>query len=145
MSDTPADGGSVAVSVCVCTRRRPEGLKKLLESLAAATEPPGGMEIIVVENDEAAQTRSAVDSAISRFSHVPVGYFVEPRQNIALARNLSVAKARGAWLAFIDDDEVASKGWIVNLLSTARLNLCFPRRRTWDVVREGRTQFRMET
>lgn len=36
----------------------------------------------------------------------------EPRPNVAHVRNRAVAAARGAWLAFIDDDEVADAGWL---------------------------------
>jgi glycosyltransferase involved in cell wall biosynthesis len=37
----------------------------------------------------------------------------EPRPNVAHVRNRAVEAARGTWLAFIDDDEVADEGWLV--------------------------------
>jgi glycosyltransferase involved in cell wall biosynthesis len=44
-----------------------------------------------------------------------VAYVVEPRQNIALARNKAVEQAGGEFLAFIDDDEFPIKRWLLTL------------------------------
>jgi glycosyltransferase involved in cell wall biosynthesis len=46
---------------------------------------------------------------------VPVVYCVEPERNIALARNRSVAAARGDFIAFIDDDECPPPDWLARL------------------------------
>src|ERR1051325_8420557 len=42
---------------------------------------------------------------------------VEPRQNIALARNMAVANAKGDFIAFIDDDELPGGEWLLTLFS----------------------------
>ena len=44
-----------------------------------------------------------------------VWYEVEPVQNISRARNKSVSVARGAFIAFIDDDEEADSLWLAEL------------------------------
>jgi glycosyltransferase involved in cell wall biosynthesis len=70
--------------------------------------------IVVADND---QLRSA-ESVVGRFasgSTIPVKYYVEPKQNIALARNMAIANATGKFVAFIDDDEFPSKDWLVAL------------------------------
>jgi len=47
-------------------------------------------------------------------------YDCEPEQNIALARNKAVEKAKGNLVAFIDDDEFPESTWLFNLFDTYR-------------------------
>jgi succinoglycan biosynthesis protein ExoM len=99
------------VSICIATFRRPYGLVRLLYSLALLKLPEGlAVEIIVVDNDAAEGARSQAVAACE-FART-ARWFVEPRQNIALARNRAVSEARGHWIAFIDDDEVADENWL---------------------------------
>ena len=46
-------------------------------------------------------------------------YDVEPRQNIALARNRALSHVRSRYFAFIDDDEAASETWLQSLVDCA--------------------------
>ena len=69
---------------------------------------------MVVDNDARESARSIVQSWSER-SRVPIAYMVEPRQNIALARNASVALATGDLVAFVDDDEEPSSDWLCRL------------------------------
>jgi succinoglycan biosynthesis protein ExoM len=108
------------VAVCVATYRRPTMLREMLESLAALRFAGGAPElrIVVVDNDAEGSARPVVDAARPAL-RVPVRYEVEPRRNIAHARNLSVAAAieDGAeWIAFVDDDETARPDWLDVLL-----------------------------
>ncbi|MBW2398405.1 MAG: glycosyltransferase family 2 protein, partial [Deltaproteobacteria bacterium] len=97
---------------CIATFRRPRGLARLLDSLARLVLPEGlVVEIVVVDNDAAGDAQSRALAACE--SARTARWFVEPRQNIALARNRSVSEARGRWIAFIDDDEVADGNWLV--------------------------------
>ncbi len=107
------------VSVCLCTFRRPHVIKTL-ESLAVQDLPAHiALEIIVVDNDARASGRDAV-AAFAAHSPHPVRYDVEPVQNISRARNRCLDLARGAWIAILDDDEIAAPDWIANHLDTAR-------------------------
>ena len=101
------------VSVCIATYRRPRGLARLLESLMRQKLPPGlSLEIVVVDNDASGSALSVADAR--REGPHPVRYFVEPRRNIAHARNCALREALGRWIAFIDDDEVAGEDWIAS-------------------------------
>jgi len=101
----------VDISVCIATFRRPEGLRRLLCSLWPFC---GGdefrIEIIVVDNDAAGTARLVAERSSSKVDCLR--YCIEPQQNIAHARNRAVREARGNWIAFIDDDEVAAKNWL---------------------------------
>ena len=48
-------------------------------------------------------------------STVPIKYCIEPRQNIALARNKAIENTTGNFVAFIDDDEFPTRTWLLTL------------------------------
>jgi succinoglycan biosynthesis protein ExoM len=103
------------ISICVCTFQRPKYLRQLLEALAAQrTTGLFTFDIIVVDNDRS-ETARRVCEGFHATSRVAVGYYVEPVQNIALARNRAIAKATGDFVAFIDDDEVPDDAWLLRL------------------------------
>lgn len=106
------------ISVCVCTYKRPDGLDQLLRALVNQKKLAYPFEIIVVDNDAATSARDVVKRFQDHTRDPPVQYFVEPQQNIALARNRSVAEASGQWLAFIDDDESPEPGWLKEMMAT---------------------------
>ncbi len=106
------------ISVCLCTYRR-TSVAATLESLAEQLLPAGAMlEIVVVDNDAEGSGREAVVS-FAAASGIPVAYAIEAERNISAARNRCLVLARGEWLAFLDDDEVADSDWLVRLLETA--------------------------
>jgi succinoglycan biosynthesis protein ExoM len=98
------------VSVCVASYQRPRGLARLLESLVRQKLPSGlDIELIVVDND----AEGSAAPVLARYRDaLPLRSFLEPRRNIAHARNRALAEARGRWLAFVDDDEEAEEGWL---------------------------------
>jgi succinoglycan biosynthesis protein ExoM len=100
------------ISVCIATFRRPQQLARLLDSLRSLSGRDAfTLEIIIVDNDAAETARPVVATVQSTYSY-PLHYCVEPRQNIAHARNRAVQAARGTWTAFIDDDETAEQNWL---------------------------------
>lgn len=70
--------------------------------------------IVIVDND-AAQSASQIVEDMRKEVHICIDYYCEPEQNIALARNKAVQNATGDFLAFIDDDEVPSREWLLHL------------------------------
>jgi glycosyltransferase involved in cell wall biosynthesis len=113
------------IAICVATCRRPVMLSQLLRSLAALQVDPdiaAELFVVIVDNDAAASAGPVVEAA-RRFLPWPLLSAVEPVRNISLARNLGVrlALAAGAeWVAFIDDDELATPGWIAELVRVQR-------------------------
>jgi glycosyltransferase involved in cell wall biosynthesis len=103
------------ISVCICTYKRPQFLKRLLEELAR--QDTGGLftfSIVVVDNDRLRSAETVVADFVAG-STVSANYCVEPRQNIALARNKAVESAKGDFIAFIDDDEFPTERWLMTL------------------------------
>jgi glycosyltransferase involved in cell wall biosynthesis len=106
------------IAICVCTYRRPKGLRRLLEAIEGLEVPTAtDLEVVVVDNE--AQGRAAeVCAAFTRVDGLRVRCVEEPRRGIPQARNAAVEAALPAadFLAFIDDDEVPEPGWLVELL-----------------------------
>ncbi|MBI3571969.1 glycosyltransferase family 2 protein [Candidatus Kaiserbacteria bacterium] len=98
-----------AVSVVIPTCNRPELLVRAIRSVCAQSYQD--FEIIVVDDGDAS-ARSLVDgfhdSRMRYIRHEP------PRQGGAAARNTGVNAARGAFVAFLDDDDE----WTPEKLST---------------------------
>ena len=104
-----------AVVVAVLTYRRTDWLPALLHELAAqaGTVVPRA-EVVVVDNDPEASAADVVGVWAGR----GVRYVHEPRPGISAARNRALAEADGAdLLAFVDDDEMPSPGWLAALVS----------------------------
>lgn len=103
------------ICVCVCTFKRPELLRRLLDHLLQQkTGDLFTFSIVVVDNDSSKSARKVVDEFVVA-SSIAVTYCVEPDQNIALARNRAIENSCGDFVAFIDDDEFPSRDWLWNL------------------------------
>ncbi|AZY49987.1 glycosyltransferase family 2 protein [Bordetella avium] len=107
------------ITVCMATYRRLPQLELLLADLAAQTLPP--RQIVVVDNDAAASARPVVEAhrAALQARGIALDYAVQPEKSISLTRNMTVQRARSAWLAFIDDDERAPPQWLALLSDSA--------------------------
>jgi glycosyltransferase involved in cell wall biosynthesis len=86
------------VSVIVPTYRRAAFLREALESVFAQTYTD--FEVIVVEDGSS----DAVDALAPYRDRIT--YLWQPNQGVGAARNAGAAKARGAWFAFLDDDDM---------------------------------------
>lgn len=108
------------VSVCIITYQRPEGLQRLLESLAGLTFarlPWPSLQVIIVDNDADGSARFVAKAAATFLSY-PVLYHVESKRGIPIARNTALALAGNSdFIVFIDDDEIASPTWLEELLA----------------------------
>ena len=105
------------ISVCICTYKRPNLLRLLLNHMRE--QDTGGLftfSIVVVDNDSLQSAKKVVDE-FARASSITVIYFLEPQQNIALARNKAIENDNGDFIAFIDDDEFPASDWLCRLFS----------------------------
>ena len=102
------------LTVALCTRDRPELLRRALASLAAQTPPPA--EILVIDNAPAdGRTRDVALATEGMMAGVR--YLVEPVPGLDFARNRALAAASQEVVAFLDDDAVAEPGWAAALLA----------------------------
>ncbi|HEY3696627.1 glycosyltransferase family 2 protein [Phenylobacterium sp.] len=103
------------VSIVIPTQRRPAGLRRAALSAFRQTGVDAGeLELVVVDNDVGPSARPVVE-ALRAQAPFPVAYVHEPEPGVANARNAALARATGAFIAFLDDDEEAPEGWLAAL------------------------------
>ncbi len=106
------------ISVCICTFKRAELLKKLLKKLESQhTDGLFTYSAVVADNDSMRSAEPVV-AEFSRISGLEVKYCVEPEKNIAMTRNRAIQHATGDLIAFIDDDEVPEEWWLFRLFKS---------------------------
>ncbi len=118
---TPPPNRPLRVAVCVLTYMRPRGITRLLESVANLEVPADcAVSVVVVDNDPDGSGCAEVSRRFANFPF-PLRCVVEPRRGIPQARNRAVAESRPSDLvAFVDDDEVCDRRWLVELVRTHR-------------------------
>ncbi len=106
-----------ALSVIVPTMRRPESLERALRSLFAQTGVADRLASIVVVDNDPAGTADATVARLNPDSPCLLIYRHEPRPGVATARNAGLEMTTAPLIAFLDDDEAASPGWLAALLA----------------------------
>lgn len=98
-----------ATKLCaiICTHNRAAYLDKAIASLLAQDYPD--YEIIVVDNASTDATRAVVDTHLS---HPRLRYLYEPELGLSIARNTGAQATQSEVLAYLDDDAIASPGWL---------------------------------
>ncbi len=103
------------LEICVCTYRRAQ-VVDTLASLQALRQPDGyAVSVLVIDNDDVPSARRAVEQ-MAETVDLPIRYVHCPQGNISIARNGALAHSDARFLAFIDDDEVASPDWLIHLV-----------------------------
>ncbi len=106
------------LSIVIATYDRPAHLALTLQSCLSQTNDLGlDLEIIVIDNHPSGSGRQVCDRLTGEGEH-PVRYIVDLTRNMAALRNRGFSEARGLWLAFIDDDEIADPDWTDALVRT---------------------------
>lgn len=98
-----------AATVAICTRERPDDLRRTLDAVCRLQPAP--LEILVVDN---APSSRATHDVTATFPSVR--YVVEPIRGLNAARNRALREARGAVVAFTDDDATPEPEWLDGLL-----------------------------
>jgi len=109
---------TVFCSVLLPTFRRPEGLRRAARSVFAQ-RTDFSVELVVVDNSPEYGARDVL-TALQAEAPIPVRSAHERRAGIAFARNALVRSAQGEVLAWLDDDQEATQGWLAALVSTLR-------------------------
>ena len=109
------------VTVCIATYRRPLGLQALLESLnAVETDGLAALvSFIVVENCPNDPAEATLGD-LAKISRWPLRYVGEHNRGIVAARNRALDEfgEDPDYVAFLDDDETVSRGWLQSMLQT---------------------------
>jgi GT2 family glycosyltransferase/SAM-dependent methyltransferase len=104
----PAETVAPTLSVVICTRNRPEDLRRCLASLKASRVEPD--EVIVVDN---APDTDATRNVVRAFPFAR--YVAEPRTGLSVARNTGAVASSAELVAYIDDDATVHPDWVRRL------------------------------
>jgi GT2 family glycosyltransferase len=110
------------VSVIIPTHNRPVLLMQTLDSVLAQTTPP--REIVVVDNGTNDDTCALVGAGYGSI----VTYLRVPSEGVQAARNAGIARAQGAWIATLDDDDLWRPDYLEQVAQAAadgRANLIY--------------------
>jgi GT2 family glycosyltransferase/glycosyltransferase involved in cell wall biosynthesis len=99
-------------SIIIPTYNRPVQLAACLTALADLHYPAGRFEVIVVDDGSVEPVAGVVELFRNRLS---ISAIKQANAGPAAARNLGVKHARGAWLAFTDDDCLPHPDWLQTL------------------------------
>ncbi len=96
-------------TVAICTRDRPDDIRRCLTALAAM--PDDGQEILLVDNCPSTDATYRIAQGFPC-----VRYVREDLPGLNRARNRAMREARHEVVTFIDDDAVPDPGWLRALL-----------------------------
>lgn len=103
-----AEPGDPAVSVVLPTYRRPDVVRRAIDSVLGQTF--ADLELLVVDDEPSEATRAAVEEV----GDARIRYLAHDRNlGLPAARNSGIRAARGRFLAFLDDDDE----WLPNKLA----------------------------
>lgn len=103
------------ITICICTYDRYDVLPKAIESAKAQTLDRSLYRIIVVDNSP----DHVQAEAFGRPYHEPpfLSYHIEKTPGLSNARNVGSRDCGTEFIAFMDDDAIASPGWLEHLLA----------------------------
>jgi succinoglycan biosynthesis protein ExoM len=116
----------LAIDICICTYRRLAIVETLKAVAAQDVRNSVALRVIVADNAPDTEARDAICTAGASLD-LNLLYVHAPERNISIARNACLAHARTEWIAFVDDDECPSPGWLSALFAEAH-------RGNWDAV-----------
>lgn len=115
----------IEVSVVIPTYNRSALLRNTVASVLGQ-ETQTSFDVLIVDNNSTDDTKLVADSLMEQHPG-KVHYVIETQQGNAHARNRGVKTAKGAIIAFVDDDVTVDPNWLTTLKTAldARADLSF--------------------
>ncbi|MGH2415482.1 MAG: glycosyltransferase [Microcystaceae cyanobacterium] len=105
---------AIQISAIICTFNRASYLSKAIQSLVNQTLDINCYEILVIDNCSTDKTKQVVTETFARVPNLH--YIYEPIQGLSQARNTGWQNAKGEYIAYLDDDAIASPHWLEKIL-----------------------------
>jgi len=107
------------LTVLLATRNRASTLETVLRTYCDLASPPGGWDMVVVDNGSSDRTAEVIRSFRDR---LPITYAFEGKPGKNAALNTGLAFVTGDLIAFTDDDIFPETDWLVRLCEAAGAN-----------------------
>jgi len=102
------------ISAVICTYNRYDVLDKAIESLMSQSLPSVEFEILIIDNSPDFDVSQKVKDAYSDIENLR--YVIEKIPGLSNARNVATQLAKSDFVAFLDDDAIASPQWLEKIL-----------------------------
>ena len=102
------------LTVCICTYNRYELLEKCINSLTKQSVSDDGFKILVADNSPDAAVAEKEKQKYLNVSNLE--YMHIPTPGLSNARNVGAEICGTEYIAYIDDDAIASKDWVKSLI-----------------------------
>lgn len=106
----------IDISVVIATYNRRNLLEKALESLVNQSYPKDKFEILIVDDGSSDNTGEIVNKLMKL--HDYLRYIKTENQGPAKSRNVGINNAGGEIVAFIDDDCLADRDWLKEIMNS---------------------------
>ena len=104
------NNSKLAISVVICTYNRAELVAIALQTLCEQTINKSHYEVIVVDNNSKDNTHAVTEEFSLRYPNI--WYCFEIQQGLSHARNRGWREAKGAYVAYIDDECKVPAQWL---------------------------------
>ena len=113
----------LCIAICICTRRRRECLKSLLDSIDSLNvRACWSIRVIVIENDNVEYSIDVVQKFEGKFNYE---YHLENNIGIVYARNRCLEYVHVKEnVVFVDDDQILTRNWLIEVVNCGRANNC---------------------
>ncbi len=109
---------SIIISAVVCSYNRDKYIFDALLSLKDQLLEKDKFEIVIVNNNSTDRTDEICRKFTEDYnSDVNITYVIETNQGLSHARNRGIKESKGSIITFIDDDAIAEKDFLSNILS----------------------------
>jgi glucosyl-dolichyl phosphate glucuronosyltransferase len=105
------------ISVVICSYNREDYIIGAIDSLYRQTLSKDKFEVLVVDNNSIDNTGELVQQYMRERPDFHLHYLTESRQGSSFARNTGAAFSKGWLLCFMDDDAIAEKDYLQNILN----------------------------
>ncbi len=110
----------IDISVVIATYNRKNLLEKTLESLINQSYPKDKYEVLVVDDGSSDGTEEMINEMMAL--HQNMRYIKTGNQGPAASRNVGINNAKGDIVAFIDDDCLADRDWLKEIVNSFKAN-----------------------
>ena len=106
----------MTLSIIICSYNRASYIEAAFDSLYNQSSGLDSFETIIVDNNSTDNTADVFKQWRASHTNGNFTYLTESKQGASFARNTGAADAKGQWLCFMDDDALANKDYVENII-----------------------------